>query len=174
MLSAWQDPGAADQNAALVRYEFLIDSQPYTVELAPGLARVNGREVPLEDLPGHMLLGSRSVPYEVVRGQDQTPTAVVLRGKVVPVRYLRGGLRQAAREGTGDGQVKAPLNGVVVRVLAEAGQTVEAGQVVLVLEAMKMENEVAAPLAGRITELAVQAGVTVNPGEPLFTVGKEE
>lgn len=153
-----------------MRYEFLIDSHPYTVELSPGKAVVNGQEIPVEDLPGHMLLGTRSVAYEVVRAEDGTPTAVVLQGQVVPVRYLRGGLRQAAREGTGDGQVKAPMNGVVVRVLVEAGQSVEAGQVVLVLEAMKMENEVASPAAGTLTELSVAAGATVNPGELLFKV----
>ena len=173
MLPDGQDPGAADQNGAQVLYEFLIDSQPYSVEITPGQARINGKDIPLEDLPGHMLLGTRSVAYDVVRAEDGTPTAVVLQGKVVPVRYLRGGLRQASREGTGDGQVKAPMNGVVVRVLAQVGQPVEAGQVVLVLEAMKMENEVTAPLAGVLTELAVQAGVTVNPGEPLFRVGND-
>lgn len=156
-----------------VRYEFLIDSEPYTVEILPGKARVNGQEMPLEAMPGHMLLGTRSVAYAVARAEDGTPTAVALQGKVVPVRYLRGGLRQASREGTGDGQVKAPMNGLVVRVLAQPGQAVEAGQVVLVLEAMKMENEVSAPVAGVLTEVAAQAGSTVNPGDPLFTVGKE-
>lgn len=164
---------AAATERALVRYELEVDQVPCTVEIATGQVRLNGRELHVDDRPGHLLLGTRSVAYQVVRNPDGTPRAVVLLGKVIPVRYLREGQSRQRREGASDGTVKAPMNGVVVRMLAHAGEAVKAGQVVLVLEAMKMENEVAAPVAGRLTEVAVQAGQTVNPGEPLFTVGKD-
>ncbi len=164
---------AAATERALVRYEFEVDQVACSLEIASGQVRLNGRELAVDDRPGHLLLGDRSVAYQVVRNPDGTPRAVVLRGKVIPVRYLREGQSRQRREGASDGTVKAPMNGVVVRMLAHPGEAVEAGQVVLVLEAMKMENEVAAPVAGRLTEVAVQAGQTVNPGDPLFTVGKD-
>ncbi len=156
-----------------MRYKLEVDQVACTVEIGSGLVRLNGRDLAVDDRPGHLLLGNRSVAYQVVLDPDGTPRAVALLGKVIPVRYLREGQSRQRREGASDGAVKAPMNGVVVRILARPGETVQAGQVVLVLEAMKMENEVAAPMAGRLTELAVQAGQTVNPGEPLFTVGKD-
>ena len=64
--------------------------------------------------------------------------------------------------------VNAYMPGRVVALLAEEGQDVAAGQGVLVLEAMKMENEIAAEHAGRIARILVQPGQAVEMGNPLF------
>lgn len=61
-----------------------------------------------------------------------------------------------------DGRVKAPIPGIITRVLVEPGQTVQAGQPILVLEAMKMENEIRAPRAGVVSELNVRQGQDVR------------
>lgn len=63
---------------------------------------------------------------------------------------------------SGDGRLKAPIPGLIRRILVEPGQQVEAGQPVLVLEAMKMENEIVAPRAGTIASLSVRPGQTVT------------
>ena len=57
------------------------------------------------------------------------------------------------------------MQGTVLKVLVEAGQAVEAGQVVCIVEAMKMENEVASPRAGTIRAIRVSEGGSVNAGE---------
>ena len=64
--------------------------------------------------------------------------------------------------------VKAPLPGVVVAVKAQVGQAVKAGEAVVVIEAMKMENEIVAPVAGTVKAIYVQKGATVQTDAPLF------
>lgn len=66
--------------------------------------------------------------------------------------------------------VKAPMPGRVVRLWVAEGDTVEAGQRLLAIEAMKMENEVRAPHAGTIASIGVAAGDSVELGEELLTV----
>jgi acetyl-CoA/propionyl-CoA carboxylase biotin carboxyl carrier protein len=67
--------------------------------------------------------------------------------------------------GGGSGQVTVPMQGTIVKVLVEVGQTVEAGQAVVVLEAMKMENQIAAEKAGVVKEIKVSPGDTVGGGD---------
>jgi propionyl-CoA carboxylase alpha chain len=71
------------------------------------------------------------------------------------------------------GSLVAPMPGLVVRVLAEAGAAVTAGQPLIVLEAMKMEHEVAAPADGIVTELRAAAGQQVEAGQVLAVVAAE-
>jgi biotin carboxyl carrier protein len=84
-------------------------------------------------------------------------------------KHLRGA-GPAAGHDAGRAQVTAPMPGKVVRVLVEAGQTVEAGQGVVVVEAMKMQNELKSPKAGTVVELRAREGVTVNAGDVLVIV----
>jgi propionyl-CoA carboxylase alpha chain len=72
------------------------------------------------------------------------------------------------------GSLLAPMPGTVVRVAVEAGQTVGAGDPVLVLEAMKMQHTVSAPYAGTVTEINVKAGAQVASGEVLAVVEGED
>ena len=64
--------------------------------------------------------------------------------------------------------VKAPLPGVVVAVKAQVGQAVKAGEAVVIIEAMKMENEIVAPVAGTVKAIYVQKGTSVQTDAPLF------
>jgi biotin carboxyl carrier protein len=82
-------------------------------------------------------------------------------------------LRSASRSGAhgeGAARIVAPMPGKVVRVLVEAGQEVEAGHGIVVVEAMKMQNEMKAPKAGRIGLINVAVGATVNGGDLLAVV----
>jgi biotin carboxyl carrier protein len=69
-----------------------------------------------------------------------------------------------------EGTVTAPMTGKILSVKVKKGDQVKLGQVVCVLEAMKMENEITAPKAGTVQEVCVSEGSSVSEGEPLFIV----
>ncbi|WP_337578438.1 biotin/lipoyl-containing protein [Prevotellamassilia timonensis] len=78
----------------------------------------------------------------------------------------------AAKSGPGAGTpVKAPLPGVVTKILVKEGQGVKKGETVLVLEAMKMENNITAEADGTVTGICVSAGDSVMEGTTLITIG---
>lgn len=87
---------------------------------------------------------------------------------VDPLALRRGNTADVEGEG---GIVKALMPGRIVRLLVAQGDTVTKGSGLLILEAMKMENEIQAPSDGVIEELFVQAGETVDGGAPLVQIG---
>jgi biotin carboxyl carrier protein len=66
--------------------------------------------------------------------------------------------------------VKAPIVGKIVKVYFKAGDSVQKGDVLLTLEAMKMENEIYAPISGVIKEIAVSSDMEVDQDDPLVTI----
>ena len=76
----------------------------------------------------------------------------------------------AAPAGAGE-QVKSPMPGNILSVNVNVGDTVAEGQVLMILEAMKMENEISAPQDGTIASIDVRKGDTVNSGDVLYTMG---
>lgn len=120
---------------------------------------------PVEVEPGvwSLLIDGRS--YEIRLDGDDAEW----RGVRFPVQEeaaAEGGARGAA----GPVKIKATMPGKVVRVFFSAGDQVEAGQGLMVIEAMKMQNEVKAPRAGKLTQLRAQAGGTVAAGELLAVI----
>lgn len=71
---------------------------------------------------------------------------------------------------SGEASVQAPMPGLVINVSLEAGASVEEGQTVVVLEAMKMENDLASPIAGKLKEVRVSKGQTVEQGQVLVII----
>ena len=77
----------------------------------------------------------------------------------------------AAPSVTGDGEcVDSPMPGNILKVNVAAGQTVKEGDVLVILEAMKMENEIMAPKSGTVTQVLVEKGATVETGAPLVFI----
>jgi len=74
---------------------------------------------------------------------------------------------------TGEAKVRAPMPGLVIGIPLAVGSNVERGQTVVVLEAMKMENDLAAPKAGVLKEIKVSKGQTVSQGDVLVIIGGE-
>ena len=86
--------------------------------------------------------------------------------EVIDPRAWRG-RRHGALEAEGRQQILAPMPGKIVRVLVQVGERVEAGQGLLVVEAMKMQNEIRSPKSGTVDRLLVKEGQPVNAGEVL-------
>ncbi|MEO5724163.1 MAG: acetyl-CoA carboxylase biotin carboxylase subunit [Ilumatobacteraceae bacterium] len=84
-----------------------------------------------------------------------------------PTRAAGG---QGGAAAGGNGNVEVPMQGTIVKVLVEVGQTVEAGQAVVVLEAMKMENQIVAEKPGTVKEIKVAAGDTVGAGDVVAVI----
>ena len=108
---------------------------------------------------------------DALAGLSGRPCELTVDGAVVvawreadspPARSVTGNQALVGNE------VQSLLPGTIARVSVEAGATVERGQVVMVLEAMKMENEVRAPHAGRVAAVHVAPGQSVRRGSPLF------
>jgi biotin carboxyl carrier protein len=74
---------------------------------------------------------------------------------------------------SGEAKVRAPMPGLVIGIPLEIGSKVERGQTVVILEAMKMENDLAAPKAGTLKEIKVSKGQTVNQGDVLVIISGE-
>jgi biotin carboxyl carrier protein len=123
---------------------------------------------------GSLLIDGAS--YAVAVTADDGTTVVDVRGETYTVqveeetRYIirtRGGLGA----GGGDQTLTAPLPGRVTHVAVRAGDEVKAGDTLLVIEAMKMENEFKATRAGRVREIRVEPGQPVNAGDVLLVIG---
>ena len=115
-------------------------------------------------------------PGRIVDVDGSGPDYVAaIDGVAIPIKLIEG--RRAALAGvatrphkSGPQPLRAPMPGKVVKLLAQAGEAVKAGQGVLVIEAMKMENELRAVRDGRVVEVMVTEGQTVDSGQVLATI----
>ena len=122
--------------------------------------KLNGRTYEVEvELADPMLL-QEFQSYAPAPAAPVTPTA-----EAVPTAPA------AAPVVTGDGErVDAPMPGNILKVHVAAGQTVQEGDVLVILEAMKMENEILAPKGGTVTQVLVEKGATIETGAPLVLI----
>ena len=103
--------------------------------------------------------------------QTYAPAPAATAAPAAPVAAAAPAAAPAAPVVTGDGEcVSAPMPGNILKVNVSAGQTVKEGDVLCVLEAMKMENDIMAPKSGTVTQVLVQKGVTVETGAPLVFI----
>jgi biotin carboxyl carrier protein len=118
-----------------------------------------------------VLLDGRSYEVKITPGSlEGWHVDVSGRRLVIDVVDPRSGARKSGAGADGRQQVAAPMPGKVVRVLVGEGDTVEAGQGLVVVEAMKMQNEMKAPKAGKVLSLIARPGATVTAGEVLVTL----
>jgi biotin carboxyl carrier protein len=154
------------ERAAAGRYRLVVDGHPTEVDAA----RVGAFGLSL------LLDGATASSREVQVAPAGSPGEVLVwfEGRSVPAtingrRTGRGGADVGAGA-RGDQAVVAPMPGRVVRVLVAAGDQVTARQPVVVVEAMKMENELRSPKDGRVKEVAVTPGASVEAGRILLVV----
>ncbi len=137
-------------------------------EVPPAPADADGEAVPrvLRDVTAEVD-GRR---YQVKLWVPDLGEAVVSPGAGGGARGAGPKRPKAAASGAGSGTVAVPMQGTIVKVLVAEGDTVEVGQTVCVLEAMKMENNVNAEKAGTVKEVRVAAGESVGPGDVIAVI----
>jgi biotin carboxyl carrier protein len=146
-------PLAADTQVAGIvggRYNLLISGKSYEV-LA---RRVNKPDV----------MGYR---YEILVAGQRFEIAVEDERE----KTLKGSIHNANE--SGEAIIRAPMPGLVSGLPMDAGTNVERGQTVVILEAMKMENDLASPITGMVKEIKVNKGQTVNQGDALVVVSAQ-
>jgi biotin carboxyl carrier protein len=112
--------------------------------------------------------------FEARRESSSDGVRIWINGESYPVevsdpRSFRGRKKRSDLE-DGPRKLIAPMPGKVVRVLVSDSSEVEAGQGIMVIEAMKMQNEIKSPKKGRVQKIAVQSGASVNAGDLLAVV----
>lgn len=141
------------------QYKYKVNGAQYDVtidSIVGNIAKVEVNGIPFEvEMQGSSLV-EEDLPTQVA-DETAAPAAV----EAAPA---------AGAPGAG-APVKAPLPGVVAKILVSVGQAVKKGETVLVLEAMKMENNITAEADGKITGICVAAGDSVMEGTTLVTIG---
>ena len=167
-----------------MKYHVTVAGRTYQVDLEGDQVRVDGVQVEarVTTIPGtpvrHLVLDGRSVALAAQPGEPGWWT-LMSQGEAVEVevvdertRHIRS-LVGAGKAPVAGGTVKAPMPGLVVRVLVEPGHAVTAGAGLVVLEAMKMENELKAPGNGVVATVAVRPGQAVEKGQILVTLAPQ-
>jgi len=163
-----------------MKYEVEIGSRQLSVELEQKNSSVHAR------------IGSRTYKLEVLRPEEgvftfldggrvyearvfeaeQDSLRVEIKGREFCVKIIDRKHRRAAAEHSIEGRqnLVAPMPGKIVRVLLVVGDEVKSGQGVVVVEAMKMQNEIKSPKSGHVVEIRVAEGATVNANQVLAVV----
>ena len=167
-----------------MKYHVAIDGEAFEVELIEreGLlhARIDGHEVPVDFRPVRgssswsLLLGDASYPLSFEPRPDGLSVTVESESYLVRVEDERTRAARAVKKGSGSRDeskvVLSVMPGIVREVRVAAGDEVSAGDPMLILEAMKMENEIRAVLSGVVKAVHVEPDTTVNKGDPLVTL----
>jgi biotin carboxyl carrier protein len=165
-----------------MKYVTTIDEKQYEVEiLGPGQVSVNGQlyEVDFQSVSGQpiysLLVNGQSHQAHVYPGDEGT-LQVLLRGALYTATIederekrlkVAGGVGTAA---TGEFTMRAPMPGLIVKVSVNEGDVVKKGDVLVILESMKMQNELKSPRDGKVARIQVKAGDSVEQRQSMLSV----
>ena len=133
----------------LKKYRISVDGKSYEVEV--------------EDVAAGSAANLRTAPAQVSAPANTAAPAAVEAPKAAPAA------KPAAAADIKGESLRAPMPGTILSVTVSAGQAVKRGDILLVLEAMKMENEIVAHIDGTVSGIYVQKGSTVNAGDTLVS-----
>mgnify|MGYP001344903131 CR=1 FL=1 len=141
------------------KFKFKIRGNDYNVEL-----------LSLEDEVAEVEVNGSTYLVEIEKAIKETKTPKLVRPNVV---QSSGGVKTSKpSEKKGVGSIKAPLPGTILEVKVKAGDEVKVGDTLLIMEAMKMENEIKATKAGKISIIKVNNGDSVLEGDVLVEIGE--
>jgi len=139
--------------------------------------KINGNEylVNIENVEGNIAdIEVNGTPYKVELQKElrQTKTPKLVRPEVIPTTDTHPSVAKTNSPGSATaGSIKSPLPGVILDVLVKPGDEVKVGQRLIVLEAMKMENNIDSDKTGKVVDVKVRKGDSVLEGEVLVIIG---
>lgn len=143
-----------------MKIEILVDGKPVALDDAADVIEVE---------PGVYSVILRGRAYEArIHGGEVTVAGHRLRVEIRDPR--RWNPASASLSGEGRATLQAPMPGKIIRLLVQAGDSVTSGQGILVIEAMKMQNELKAPRAGRVASISVKENDAVTAGTILAEI----
>ena len=151
------------------KYQYKVQGVDYEVEIEEvegNIAKVNVNGIPFEVELQKPINAAKHPQLSKPKVEAPKPVAAA----PVAAAPAAAPAQPAAPAGAGT-PVKAPLPGTVIDIKVQQGQQVNVGDVVLVLEAMKMQNNIEAEYAGTVTSITVKPGDTVMEGAVLLTIG---
>jgi len=155
-------------------YKYIVQGVDYEVEIAEvegKIARVNVNGIPFEI---EMQKPINAAKHPALAATKRTATAAPAEAPAAPAAapVAAAPAKPAAQPAAGAGNaLKAPLPGTINAINVKVGDKVNVGDVVVVLEAMKMQNNIEAEYAGTVTSILVNQGDTVMEGAVMLTIG---
>lgn len=164
-----------------ILYEILIEGRPHKLELTREgehwRCTVDGEPIDANAIvtrPDVLSIVIGGHAYEVKRERTPNDTHLWVKNSrfAVEVRDPRSLRSRRAKAASTEGpqKIAAAMPGKIIRILAPAGTTVEAGQGIIVVEAMKMQNEMKSPKSGKVKQVLVTENATVNAGDVLAII----
>jgi biotin carboxyl carrier protein len=164
--------------------KIVIEGQEFEVQPGAESVSVGGTDYPVRIVrQGEIItvyVNERPYHVQFTAAAAEGPAKVLVDAKEYEVE-MKGGVARRPAAGApkrptrgGAGAITSQMTGRVIRVAVEPGQAVKEGDVLLIIEAMKMENEVLAPAAGTVKEVAVAAGARVSEGDLLVILETAE
>lgn len=140
-----------------------IDGKSFTVDL-----------IPLDDKRYSVIVNNRSFVVEAGFRKNAIRLAAEQKEWIIPVlnrqQRMQSEILGSAESETAEGEIRAPMPGMILRVEVEPGQAIEVGQPLLVVEAMKMENEIRAPFSGIVQEILARPQQAVEKNDVLIRI----
>ena len=149
------------------KYQYKVQGVDYEVEIAEvegKIARVNVNGIPFEIEMQKPINAAKHPALAATKRASSAPAAPAAPVAAAPVKPA------AAPAGAGNA-VKAPLPGTINAINVKVGDTVAVGDIVIVLEAMKMQNNIESEYAGTVTSITVSQGDSVMEGAVMMTIG---
>jgi biotin carboxyl carrier protein len=164
-----------------MKYDIETEGQKHTIELHTegdhAVATIDDRAMEVtvcEPEPGvySLIAGTQVLEVRLLGHPNDPSVEALVRGRTIPLRIIdrKHRHRSVTSQVTGKVELTARMPGKVIRWLCQPGENVQEGQGLVVVEAMKMQNEVRSPKSGTVAEICVAPGQTVNAGEILAVV----
>jgi len=146
-----------------MKYNFTINDKKYEVavgDIQGGIAQVQVNDIPYEVVMDTGKEAVKTAPAPKAAPVKSVPKPAAAPAAAVPKPAAVGG-----------GVITAPIPGLILSVKVSVGDTVKAGQIVAIMEAMKMENNLTTNVSGTVKEIRVQKGTEVSTGDVVMIIG---
>ena len=155
-------------------YQYKVQGVDYEVEIAEvegKIARVNVNGIPFEIEMQKPINAAKHPALAATKRASSAPAAPAAPVAAAPVAAAPAKPAPAAAPAGADNAIKAPLPGTINAINVKVGDTVAVGDIVIVLEAMKMQNNIESEYAGTVTSITVNPGDSVMEGAVMMTIG---